>query len=142
MLSYKNRLLECDLLPLSYRREMLDVIFLYNFINNLNSCRLTQAIKFHETNRYTRGAHMDDLCIVPKKVHLRSYDYFYSNRICGSWNNLPYDLRNCDLSEAGNNSSFKREAKQHFQNLLITKFDGDNTCTWISKCDCFLCAQV
>jgi hypothetical protein len=135
---YEQRLLKCDLLPLSYRREILDSVFLYNNIHELNTCALN-SIKFYSNNMYTRNVNHDELCIVKNRIHLNCYEQFFTNSIRDVWNSLPLTIRDCDLSDSGKSYPFKKEVKNHFQHLLVTKFDANDCCTWVSKCTCPRC---
>jgi hypothetical protein len=140
-MSYEERLLKCELLPLAYRRELNDIIFLYNNIHDLNDCNLVnvnfQGILNGTVN--TRSGTRDELHILPNRIHLNNYANFFINSIRTIWNNLPYDLRSCELSDSGKNTPMKRQLKEFFTNLLVNTFNSLNKCTWSSKCTCQLC---
>ena len=44
--NYRDRLISCNLLPLTFRREFLDLVFIYNSYHNLNDCVFENAVKF------------------------------------------------------------------------------------------------
>ena len=43
--NYKDRLLQLEILPLSYRREMLDIVHIYNAFQGLNDYDFVQSIR-------------------------------------------------------------------------------------------------
>jgi hypothetical protein len=137
-IGYKERLLICNLLPLSYRREYLDAIFLYNNIQGLNICNMTKYIKFNTANVNTRLAG-EDWYILPNRMCSKNYEQFFINRIRYIWNNLSLDIRCTELTDAGKNTSFKTVVKQHFLSMLNNKFDVNDTCSWITHCYCSRC---
>jgi hypothetical protein len=136
---YQTRLVKMNLLPLSYRREYLDIVFFYNSLHDLNDMNMN-VLPFIANNalRRTRLA-MDDLLLIMIKSKYVSYDKFYCKRICLLWNQLPYTLRNTQLTEAGFNSTFKSELKYYLHNMLLNKFKDNDLCTWSLKCTCHLC---
>jgi hypothetical protein len=137
-ISYNDRLLVCGLLPLSYRREYLDAIFMYNNIHGLNICNMSCFVKFNTSNVNTRSA-IDDLCIQSNRMYSRNYELFYVNRIRYIWNSIPYYIRSEDLTDTGKNTCFKTNVKKHFTTMLLNEFDVSNSCSWITHCICARC---
>jgi hypothetical protein len=139
-IDYKNRLVQCKLLPLSLRRQFLDCIFLYNNIHELNNADI--GYEFMSGNidirtRYQVG--IDDLMLKKRHTRYDLYDRFYTNRITYIWNKIPYEIRSLELNELGNNSTLKRSLKKWFWDYFIEYFDTSNTCTWIVNCRCQDC---
>lgn len=137
-MSYEERLNVCNILPLSYRREISDCVFLHNNIHNLNFCDLS-SIKFYNINTITRTGNRDDLCIIPNRINLTCYQNLYTNNVRFAWNKLPYEIRNSALSMSGKNTAFKKLVKCHYSSMLSDVFDSANICTWVSGCTCSKC---
>lgn len=140
-IGYKERLLACNLMPLSYRREIMDIVFYYNCINGIVEFD-TEIIAKKPTacNRMqsTRSQKCDkDLPI--RYTRTVKYSNFYTNRIVLLWNSLPRDIKDMDLSENDSNSRFKNELRLLYYNKFLYSFSNDNTCTWISNCKCVNC---
>jgi hypothetical protein len=139
-ISYKERLLQCNLLPLSYRYEFLDLMFMYNSINDLTYVNAADIIEY--ANRtVTRGGNDDSLFLI-KRVHLETVKRFYPNRIVHIWNSLPSVVRLTELTDNGHNTEFKTKVKNWYRNLLDVKFDSTNTCTWVTHCLCSRCKMA
>jgi hypothetical protein len=136
---YDVRLTRLKLLPLSYRREFLDLVYFYNCINSLIDMETSHLPIFitHNTVR-TRLAN-DDLLLSVPKVKYMTYNKYYMCRITRLWNALPLDIRNVELTTSGCNTSFKRSLKDWFFEHLINSFESSNTCTWSICCKCFNC---
>ena len=67
------------------------------------------------------------------------YFNLYTYRIIKLWNNIPLEIKNVELSDAGNNSAFKREIRKFYEKLFNEKFYVDNLCTWSNGCRCIGC---
>lgn len=137
--SYEDRLNMLELLPLSFRREFLDLMHLYNCNNDLidmNVEHLPSPI-IHDVPR-TRLEH-DDLKLTVPKTRYISYANFYLTRVAHLWNCLPYNIRDLELTPSGYNSCFKAELKTWFIDLLKNKFKSNNICTWVVRCQCNQC---
>ena len=50
-INYKDRLLSCNLLPLSFRREIRDITFFYKAVNNFYDIDISHFINFVDSNR-------------------------------------------------------------------------------------------
>jgi hypothetical protein len=133
---YYDRLITCNILPLSIRREFLDCTFLYNCLHGIIDFDITNIIKMHTPHSQRND---DELQISHMSVRSELYNRFYPNRIRIIWNNIPYDVRNIDLTPLGFNTEFKRKLNQYFTNYFINNYDVDNTCTWNTKCVCRRC---
>jgi hypothetical protein len=139
--SYKERLLECKLLPLSLRRQFLDIIFVYNSLHNLNDYNILAKLDFFDpaANRNTRyNVNQDELMFKFAVANHDNYRRFFTHRIIKTWNKIPYEIRAIELTESGRNTSFKREIKEWLYQYVIESFN-DNTCTWIIDCACNKC---
>lgn len=135
-LSYKERLLSLGMLPLSYRREITDLSFLFKCIHGVydvdvsrfNITRATNTINLRSAESGPLFRH--GMC---RTVTFQSSFY---NRTLDVWNTLPGNIRNCTTP-----ASFKRSLKLHYYNKLACTFDPDNTCSWVSVCRCSMCQQ-
>jgi len=130
--TYKDRLLQCNLLPLSYRRECLDLQFLFKCLKDEI---IVDVAQFTSVNPHP-------LRSVPHSVFdfkvpfccTDSFKFFYFNRVVRLWNSLPYSIRTCNTV-----STFKTHLKKMYHNKLCDVFMSDNTCTWAALCNCANC---
>ena len=129
-LSYKDRLVCLDLLPLSYWLELLDILFLVKCIqsppSNLN---IFEYISFADNS--TRAASRRKLAC---NYHRTSTGrHFYFSRIVRLWNTLPeIDL---DISYA----RIKAWLERLFWDKFINTFDENNHCSYNFCCPCASC---
>ena len=132
---YKTRLTTCDLLPLSYRRIFLDLSFLMNSLLENNCINFETHFKFLPATR-TR----DDLIIsalnTKRNYHLLE-NYFFQ-RVSGSWNVLPYDIRDT-LVNLDDIAPAKDIIKKHLFQIFYDKFITSMKCTWYVNCTCTNC---
>jgi hypothetical protein len=136
---YLSRLTKLNLLPLSLRRDFLDIIFLFNCQNDLIDINQEHIPTFViNNNPRTRQDH-DDLLLEPKATRYNLYACFYQNRVVNIWNCIPYDIRNIELTARGYNTYFKKEFKTWIYNFFLRNFDQNNTCTWSISCLCTKC---
>lgn len=142
---YKTRLLRCNLLPLSYRREILDIIFFLKSYNGDTGYNVRDYVEFSDqigganTRQRTQGCY---LRIINPKVTANSIykDQFYPERVVRIWNSLPYKLQE-SLRPLKSNLVIKQHINPYYYFLLENVFDPENTCTWISFCRCPRCRQ-
>ena len=131
-MSYKDRLLALNLLPLTFDRELKDLIFFYKCLNNLTDLNVKDFVSFacHCRTRLSSSYNLKTpLC------KTSTYQSSYFNRIVKLWNYI------CKLSTPSNFStldSFKNFVMSHLMHLLRTSFDTDYICTWtmIRSCPC------
>ena len=136
-LCYKDRLTQCNILPLSYRREILDCLFLYKAINGFCNVDLDNLFTFHGWDSYHQTRNNDPLLIRPKHVNTETYKHFYTQRMSTLWNEIPLSLRYIPPSLTC--SSFKFGITQYYHCLFENIFDTNNTCSWTTKCRCASC---
>ena len=88
-MSYKNRLRELNLLPLSYRRDIADVNFIFRCMHIMYNININEFVKYTSNNIvFTRSSNDDTkLCIPHCKTTTFSQSYF--NRIVHTWNSIP-----------------------------------------------------
>ena len=114
---YKSRLKSCNLLPLSFRRELLDLFFLFKCKIGLICIDILKYLSPFNPLRNTRNAAKGPL-FSPKFCNTETYAYFYFNRVIPLWNALPLEAR---LSYKY--SSFKNIISLHYSELFINNFD-------------------
>jgi hypothetical protein len=138
-ITYKERLTQLNILPLSYRREFYDLIFFYKSLNGMVNFNILDFVSF-QTNpelRLTRNR-LTGLTLITLKLHLSSSTQFYPARLARLWNSLHIDLRTKLVSSAPI-SEIKTILNTHYFDRLSNHFDPDNTCTFISACACRTC---
>jgi exonuclease III len=138
-ITYKERLTELKLLPLSYRREFYDLIFFYKSINNKVNFNILDFVSFQNNpnERLTRNR-LTGLRLITPRLHLLSSSQFYPARLARLWNSLHIDLRT-KLVSASPISEIKQVLNTHFFDRLSNHFDPENTCTFVSACMCPTC---
>jgi hypothetical protein len=140
-IDYKSRLILCNLLPLSLRRQFLDCVFVYNSLMNLNDLNILSylgMVNLNATNtRYQTN--LDELMFKTSRTLHELYGKFITKRIIGLWNVIPYNIRSLELTEQGYNSTFKKALKNWFGEYFAENFSTDHTCTWLVKCSCSDC---
>ena len=137
---YKTRLLTCNLLPTSYRRELLDITFFLKSLNGKLDYNIHDYIKFNDrqTGARTRNLEINNRLII-RKTNLVSTCHFFPHRISRIWNALPSNLRT-SLKPLSSSLVIKQFLLPHYRHLLATRFDTEDTCTWVSWCGCYKCS--
>jgi hypothetical protein len=134
--SYKFRLEVCDILPLSLRRDYLDLIFFYNNLHNLNEVELN--VNFHVHGRGRTRLANDDLLLYRNIKRYKFMEKWYCHRIVNIWNRLPYEVRNTELTANGKNTTFKKTLKVWLKEFCNENFTN-NVCSWSVYCGCSVC---
>jgi exonuclease III len=137
-LNYKERLTRCDLVPLSSRREILDV----QFAHKGRSGVLGEDIRTLCTNRpHRRNVRLDrgNSKIRAHSFQTETFSHFYTNRLPSIWNGLPEATR--VLAYIPKSTIFKSMVRRHFQSRFEQTFDPNSSCTWVSRCRCPTCRQ-
>ena len=131
---YRDRLIKLNLLPLAYRREVLDVTFFYKILNNLYHLNVKDFISFTYSNeRLTRSSN-DPVYLCTQMCKTESGKKLFFNRIVNIWNSIPYNIRNSDTI-----SIFKSQINTFYKSLFHSTFDPNNMCTWTVSCACNKC---
>ena len=114
-LPYSERLKECGLPTLQYRRLRADIIEVYKIINNIDNIDRNKL--FPPSNaRNTRG---HTVKIQKKYCRTNIRKHSFSQRIVDTWNSLPQEV-----IEATSVNSFKNRLNKHWKDLQI-KFSAD-----------------
>ena len=137
VIDYKSRLRYCDLLPLSYRREILDLNFLYKRIHSNSFSIILNKLQFSGRRGKLLINDIDVGLLLIQNVNSETYKYFYTNRVVSEWNNLPKEIRCLEFGQFG--TLFKKKIFGFYNQLFNDYFDPDITCTWVTKCRCSSC---
>jgi hypothetical protein len=133
-LDYKDRLKQLDILPLTYRREYLDMCMFFKCKNGIQDLNVNEYVQFTSENvAFTRNR-LDKSKLRIPKTKTALYQKTYFNRIVQIWNALPETIR--DNAEI---NIFKKQAYAYFTNMLHNHFDCENKCTWTVYCRCQKC---
>lgn len=127
-LSYTDRCIVLEILPLSYRREISDLVFIFKYLCNSVNINLEHIIKFDmSTNRSHPG-----LTAIIETHHPRTETFISSffNRVCRLWNKLPVHIRSCKST-----AIFKEKLFLYYRNEL-NHFSVFNTCSLTTICRC------
>ena len=141
-INYKERLLRLNLLPLTYRREIIDIQTFLKAWNSENNLGLDELLTFSApsygpvTRAMTGG-----LVLKYSKTRLVKTAHFYPFRLCRIWNHLPYDIR-LKLRYLTESCKTKPILVKHYFQRLEKDFDPQNTCTWVTHCDCYRCSPM
>ena len=129
---YKQHLLKLELLPLSYDREMKDLIFFfkssYGYVNlNINNC-----VSFVQHGR-TRLSQATGVMLQTPMCRTATFQFSYFNRIVKLWNSVCHNVNPDSFSSP---ISFKNFLKHRYLELLHSVYDVELSCTWSLVRDC------
>ena len=134
-INYKERCECLNILPLSFRREKMDLkllfksLFLENFSNNVADL-LTPHVAVKRLRSSENG-----LLFYPRLVRTETFKGFYSNRVVRLWNVLPIELR-----QEQSLDSFVNLLNIFYHSKFNDTFNCDDVCSWTSTCRCQACA--
>ena len=99
-LSYQERSLQLEILPLSYRREIAYLMFLYKYLNGSIAVDFNELLKVNVSGSHAYLRSSCNACLLLKDSLTRTelFKASYFNRIPQLWNILPSDLRNLHAS--------------------------------------------
>lgn len=129
-MSYTERLSKTNLLPLSYRRDVLDLKFFYKCLHGQNSLNINVFVNFTSNNIVATRSASDPSLLKPPYCKTTAFQNAYFNRISYSWNSLPLYIRNASTIE-----SFSRQLKKHLY-PKIASFNPECCCCLYYKCNC------
>jgi hypothetical protein len=139
-ISYKDRLVQLKLLPLTYRREFYDIIFLIKSLRGMHAFNIKDYVDFQtdtNTDIHTRNR-SHGLTLLTPKHKLQSSAQFYPIRISKLWNSLNLDLRK-ELTSNISIPQIKTILNKYYLDLLSNSFEPENHCTYVSACQCSRC---
>ena len=94
---YKSRLISCNILPLSYRREIIDVKFLYKQIHTNTLSVTLGKLQFGGRRGKLFINDPDVGLLLIQNVNFETFKYIYTNRIVPLWNNVTSEIRCLEL---------------------------------------------
>ena len=127
-ITYIHKCRQVNLLPLTKRFELNDLILFHKILYNLIHLKLPDYLSFFDGNSRLRSCHLDNLSIV-NSLQARSLNtnclkksFFY--RTHTEWNALPLDIRKIE-----NTSSFKIKVIKYFWKFILPDSeDSDEDC--------------
>jgi len=134
-LSYPERCKILNILPLSFRREIFDLTFMYKCLCGSTSMLFDNEITVLQSNSSLRSS-SQGVKLNSKLVKTETFKASYFNRVVRLWNSLPSDLR-CSESM----QTFKNKLNVFYRNKLES-YSVDNSCSWTSYCRCHTCQCV
>ena len=144
-INYKSKLTQLGLLPLSYRREIMDLDLTFKIIYDLLNHDLSRLIHiFADTRQDMAGVITrrgeNRLFHCERFSRTETSKNWFSGRIPVVWNTLPDDVR-LKMPGQGLNplSAFKTAVNQFYKAKVITSFDDENPCSWLTGCRCRSC---
>ncbi|CAB4008436.1 Hypothetical predicted protein, partial [Paramuricea clavata] len=129
---YKERLSSLNLLPLSYDREMKDLIFFYKALFGFINVNLSNYVSFVSRGR-TRLSLSSEYILQNPLCKTTTFQSSYYNRIVNIWNTVSQEV---SLDSFSRPSSFKCYLKHKYSNLVNSIYDADVSCTWSLTWDC------
>lgn len=131
-MSYKERLIRLDLLPLVYDRELKDITFFYKCLYGQIDLNVHGFVSF-VTHGRTRLSNSFNLKTPICKTSAFQASYF--NRIVKLWNFICKSVPDSSFSSI---DVFNNFLKQTLTSLLCTTFDVECPCTWslVRSCAC------
>ena len=138
--TYIERLNQTNLLPLSYLREIYDLVLFYNMLHDRLNIDKNRYFNFSNELRLGRSAGKDSGIIIPfyKTEHGKA---FYTCRVVHLWNKLPSNIRDTLPPEIRTSKPtiFMRLLFNYYRDKLQETFNVERVCTWVSACSCPEC---
>ena len=133
-ITYKERLLSLNLLPLSYDREIKDLTFFYKALFGFVNVDLSNFVSFVNHGR-TRLSRSSDKILQTPLCKTTTFQSSYYNRIVKIWNTVTQKVSPESFSRP---SSFKCYLKRKYLDMIDSNYDVDKSCTWslIRDCPC------
>ena len=128
--SYVERCTTLDLLPLSYRREYLDLVFIFKCIHRLFDVDFSHEFSISSSVNGLRSAHNGTL-LTNSYTRTELFKASFFNRIPHLWNALAFDIR-----MSNSLSVFKIKLCTFYRSKLSFSFNVDLPCTFTSTCRC------
>ena len=130
---YKSRLIQMQLLPLTYILDLNDVMFFIKSLHNHHDgFNINDHIKFATGN--TRLASSNKLH--QTRSTNNTSKHFYFNRLPRIWNTLPIiDLNDHPIR-------IKSKLSEYLWKHFLSNFDPAIVCSFSISCPCFNCAKI
>ena len=131
-MSYKQRLLKLELLPLSYNREISYSFSRRCMVTSILTLTLNNRVSFIQHGR-TRLSQASGVMLQTLLCRTATFQSSYFNRIVKPWNSVCQDVNPDTFSSP---ISFKNFLKRIYLDLLHTVYDVELFCTWSLVRDC------
>ena len=131
-MSYKQRLLKLELLPLSHNREIKDLVFFFKALYGYVDLNINNRVSFIQHGR-TRLSQASGVMLQTPLCRTATFQSSYFNRIVKPWNSVCQDVNPDTFSSP---ISFKNFLKRRYLDLLHTVYDIELSCTWSLVRDC------
>jgi hypothetical protein len=137
-LDYRERLMQLNIIPLTYRREYLDLCLFFKYYNGmLFNLNINDYIELRPCSSGIKTRNTVDNKLYIPKTNTVFYQQMYFNRMIFLWNSLSKELR-----DIRNFKMFKHKLYMLFFNLVEKCFVPDNVCKWHLNCRCSKCRQI
>ena len=136
-LHYKERCEKLNIIPLSYRREISDLVLFYKGLHHLNEFNIDDFVDVQEHNSRRNSNVSSGMLLRMPIVRTDKFKSSYYNRIVMEWNILPVDVKSSPSLNI-----FKKRVTEYYRNQRLDNFNPDNMCTYRSTCKCLSCGCV
>ena len=139
-INYRDHLVQLNLLPTSYRREILDLTFFLKSLHHKTTFKIEDHVKFQSRPIGARTRNVElNTRLVTSTYKLESTANFYPYRLTKIWNALPQYLQT-SLRHLSEPLVIKQFLVPFYRAKLMNQFDPEDTCTWITWCGCSRCS--
>jgi hypothetical protein len=131
--TYKYRLIESKLLPLSFWHEYLDLVLLFKMMNGLVDVSddiIPERIVIGNSRRTRATSNPESILLRETKCRTVTFQRSFINRSTRTWNILPDELRHQSLSLV----NFKTLLLDYYRSALNLVYEQNNPRTWKSIC--------
>lgn len=128
--SYVERCQDLKLLPLSFRREITDLLFLYKILHDVIDVDFSDTVHIIDHDQSNLRSANNGPVLSAHFARTETFKASYFNRITLLWNSLPMHIR-----QSSSLNVFKSKLTMFYSEKL-TGFNVDNSCTWITTCRC------
>ena len=138
---YKARLTSLNILPLSLRRDKIDLLFFFRCKSGHYDLDINKFVEFRGVhNRQDHPTTRSSSDLFRLKSHFcrtEAHKVTHFNRIVSLWNQLPSETR-----QAVNFGTFKSQVADFLDSTFDSTFDPLNVCTWGLVCTCSNCRLI
>ena len=123
-MNYKERCEYLNILPLSFRREKIDIKLLFKslFVSDFSDIVASLSSDYKPDSRLR--SNQDGSLFYPRQVRTKTFKSFYSNRVVSIWNRSPTDLR-----QEQSLDGFVRKLNSFYCLKFQKTFNCDNVCS-------------
>ena len=128
--SYKERLMSVNLLPVCYWHELLDLVYFYKAMHNMIHLDPSVVSFMHECAQRTRISLMSSQSLVPKKCMTSTFQKSFFIRTTRIWNLLITGLHLDNVTF----ENFKSVLYGYYLRALAINYDPDSPRSFKSIC--------